>query len=131
MTMAYRYTKGKQGNQFVSERCHAHSIAIIQTRAQPIDIEVVIGDHKTVDISNGFFAAIVQYPDTTGSVHDYKELFEQLHANKGIAIVATDILSLTKLTPPGEFGADIVVGNTQRFGVPMGYGGPHAAFGYP
>ena len=129
MTMAHRFTKGKRGNRiFVSNLCHAHSIALLKTRAQPIDIEVVIGDHRTVDITDGFYAAIVQYPDTEGSVHDYKELFAKLHQNNGIAIVATDIMALTKLTPPGEFGADIVIGNTQRFGVPLGYGGPHAAF---
>ncbi|HEX8433880.1 aminomethyl-transferring glycine dehydrogenase [Archangium sp.] len=125
------HIKGEEsgGAFFVSEVCHPQTIDVVRTRAQPLGIEVVVGDHRTVDLSaKKFFGALVQYPATDGVVHDYRAFGEKVHAAGGLFIVATDLLALTLLTPPGEFGADVAVGSAQRFGVPMGYGGPHAAF---
>ncbi|REG35693.1 glycine dehydrogenase (decarboxylating) [Archangium gephyra] len=114
---------------FVSEACHPQTIDVVRTRAQPLGVEVVVGDHRTVDLgAKKYFGALVQYPATDGVVHDYRAFGEKVHAANGLFIVATDLLALTMLTPPGEFGADVAVGSAQRFGVPMGYGGPHAAF---
>ncbi len=115
---------------FVSERCHPQTIAVVQTRAEPLGIEVLVGDHASFDPAsvNGLFAAVVQYPDTLGRVDDFSHFFDQLRAVGALSIVAADLLALTVLRAPGEFGADICVGNSQRFGVPMGFGGPHAAF---
>ncbi len=115
---------------FVSERCHPQTIAVIQTRAEPLGIEILVGDHLTFDPAtvNGLFAALVQYPDTLGRVDDFSAFFSAAHAAGAITMVAADLLALTLLKPPGEFGADICVGNSQRFGVPLGFGGPHAAF---
>jgi glycine dehydrogenase len=121
--------EGSGGAFFVSEGCHPQTIDVLRTRAQPLGVEVVVGDHRTVDLgSKKFFGALVQYPATDGVVHDYRAFGEKVHAANGLFIVATDLLALTMLTPPGEFGADVAVGSAQRFGVPMGYGGPHAAF---
>ncbi len=129
MHMSYGL-KGKNTSNafFVSERCLPQTIDVVRTRALPLDIEVIVGDHKTFDFSTPVFGALVQYPDVDGSVEDYREFAEQAHAAGAVLTVAADLLSLTLLTPPGEFGADIVVGSTQRFGVPLGYGGPHAAY---
>jgi glycine dehydrogenase len=113
---------------FVSEACFAQTVAVVKTRASAIGIEVVIGDHRQAKLDKSFFAAIVQYPGQDGAVDDYRPFIEQAHAAGARVIVASDLLSLALLTPPGEFGADVVVGNSQRFGVPMGYGGPHAGF---
>ncbi|MBP7041613.1 MAG: aminomethyl-transferring glycine dehydrogenase [Chloroflexi bacterium] len=113
---------------FVSELCHPQTIAVIQTRAEPLDIDVVVGDHETYDFSQPTFGVLVQYPATNGDVLDYEDFINRAHAADALAVVATDLLALALLRPPGEFGADVVVGNSQRFGVPMGYGGPHAAF---
>ena len=113
---------------FVSEDCFPQTIDVIKTRAKGFGIELVIGNHKEFAITSEFFGAIVQYPDSNGEVHDYRTLAEELHEHKAKLVVAADILSLALLTPPGEWGADVVVGNTQRFGVPMGFGGPHAAY---
>jgi glycine dehydrogenase len=115
---------------FVSERCHPQTIAVVETRANPLGIEVRVGDHHELDPAavEGLFATIVQYPDTFGRVEDFAAFFEKTHAVGAINIVAADLLALTVLRPPGEFGADICVGSSQRFGVPMGFGGPHAAF---
>lgn len=113
---------------FVSERCLPQTIDVVRTRAIPLGIEVIVGDHHTFDFSTKVFGAIVQYPDVDGAVEDYREFIQKAHANGALVTVAADLLSLTMLTPPGEFGADIVVGCTQRFGVPLGYGGPHAAY---
>jgi glycine dehydrogenase len=119
----------KAGAFFVSEVCHPQTIDVVRTRAQPLGVEVVVGDHRTVDLgAKKYFGALVQYPATDGVVHDYRAFGEKVHAAGGLFIVATDLLALTLLTPPGEFGADVAVGSAQRFGVPMGYGGPHAAF---
>jgi glycine dehydrogenase len=124
--------KGANGSParkfFVSERCFAQTIDVIRTRALPQGIEVVVGDHATAQLDASFFGAIVQYPAQDGSVSDYRTFIEKAHQVGALVIVATDLLSLALLTPPGEFGADVVIGNSQRFGVPMGFGGPHAAF---
>jgi len=113
---------------FVSKELFPQTIDVIKTRAKLLGIELVIDDHKSVKLDNNFFALIVQYPADNGEVYDYSEFFKQADAFGIYKIVAADILSLTLLTPPGEFGADCAVGSTQRFGVPMGYGGPHAAY---
>jgi len=113
---------------FVSERCHPQTIAVIQTRAEPLGITVIVGDEKNYAFAEKTFAVVLQYPDTTGEIHDYAGFVEKAHAAGALAIVAADVLALTVLTPPGEFGADIAVGSTQRFGVPLGFGGPHAAY---
>lgn len=122
--------KRKEANVFfVSELCHPQTIDIIQTRAEPIGVEVVVGDHAKLDVTDPkIFAMLLQYPATDGSVIDYTSLITAGHENAVHAVVAADLMSLTLLTPPGEMGADVVVGTTQRFGVPMGYGGPHAAY---
>ncbi len=113
---------------FVSSLCLPQTIDVIKTRAGVLGIEVVIGDYNTVELDKDFFGALLQYPAMDGSILDYKAFTEKCHALECYVCVATDLLALTLLTPPGEFGADCVVGNSQRFGVPMGYGGPHAAF---
>ncbi len=113
---------------FVSKTCHPQTIAVLQTRAEPLGIRLVVGDHQSTNFTMPILGAIVQYPATDGTIHDYSEFAEQVHAAGGLFITATDLLALTLLRPPGEFGADIAIGSTQRFGVPLGYGGPHAAF---
>ncbi|MEP4079865.1 aminomethyl-transferring glycine dehydrogenase [Haloferula sp.] len=115
---------------FVSEACHPQTIEVVKTRAEPLGISVEVGDWREFDPSacEGFFAALVQYPDTFGRVDDFAEFFAKVKASRGLSIVAADLLALTLLKPPGEFGADICVGSSQRFGVPMGFGGPHAGF---
>ena len=128
MTMALRLHKGDARVFFVSELCHAQTIALLQTRAAPLGIEILVGDHAQVDWSAGIFGGLLQYPATDGQVLDYSEPVQRAHAAGAMVTVAADLLALTLLRSPGEFGADIVVGSSQRFGVPMGYGGPHAAF---
>jgi glycine dehydrogenase len=128
MSMSYGIQKTKFNTFWISEACHPQTIDVIKTRAIPLGIEVVIGDHKNIDFSQEIFGMLLQYPATGGAVYDYHEVIEQAHTAGAIVTVAADLLSLTLLKPPGEFGADIVVGNTQRFGVPLGYGGPHAAY---
>jgi glycine dehydrogenase len=113
---------------FVSELCHPQTIGVVIARAKPLGIEVVVGDHTTYDFSQPTFGVLVQYPATNGDILDYEAFIAKAHEAQALAVVATDLLALTLLRPPGEFGADVVVGNSQRFGVPMGYGGPHAAF---
>ncbi len=115
---------------FVSERCHPQTIAVVRTRAEPLGVEVRVGDHATFDPAacEGLFGALVQYPDTEGAAHDFAPFAEAVHAAGALLVAACDPLSLTLLKPPGEWGADIAVGSAQRFGVPMGNGGPHAAF---
>lgn len=129
MHMFYSLRKNKDANQFfVSEKCLPQTIDILRTRSNPIGIELIIGDHKTLELTDKIFAVLVQYPGAYGEIYDYSELFKT-SKEKGIYnIAAADLMSLTLLKPPGEFDADAVVGNSQRFGVPMGYGGPHAAF---
>ncbi|MEO5913005.1 MAG: aminomethyl-transferring glycine dehydrogenase [Luteolibacter sp.] len=115
---------------FVSDRCHPQTIDVVVTRAEPLGIEVVIGDWQTFDPADceGLFAVLVQYPDTRGRIDDFTKFFTEAKAAGAVTIVASDLLALTVLKAPGEFGADICVGNSQRFGVPMGFGGPHAGF---
>ena len=103
-------------------------IEVVRTRAKALGIEVVVGDHENFQFSEKVFGALVQYPDTFGAIHDYAGFVEKAHAAGALVTVATDLLALTLIKPPGEFGADIAVGSAQRFGVPLGYGGPHAAF---
>ena len=113
---------------FVSENCHPQTIAVVQTRAEPLGIEVIVGDEASFDFAEKVFAVLLQYPDTTGRIFDYSDFIQRAHAAGALAIVAADILALTLLRPPGEFGADIAIGSSQRFGVPLGFGGPHAAY---
>jgi len=113
---------------FVSEEILPQTLSVLQTRSTPIGVELVIGNHENFDFSSDFFGAILQYPGKFGQVHDYAGFIAKAKASGIKVAVAADILSLVKLTSPGEMGADVVVGTTQRFGIPMGYGGPHAAF---
>lgn len=113
---------------FVSEEILPQTLSVLQTRSTPIGVELVIGNHENFDFSTDFFGAILQYPGKYGQVNDYAGFIAKAKANEIKVAVAADILSLVKLTSPGEMGADVVVGSTQRFGVPMGYGGPHAGF---
>ena len=113
---------------FVSHECFPQTIELLKTRAKPLGIELVIGDFKTVTLNDRLYGALLQYPAANGVVHDYADFVARAKANDMTVAVAADILSLVLLTPPGEWGADVVLGSTQRFGVPMGYGGPHAAF---
>lgn len=130
MTMAKRAQKRSHtGNVFfVSEKCHPQTIDVVRTRAEPLGYTVVVGNHVSYDFGDQTFGALVQYPDTEGTIHDLSAFCDRAHAAGALVVVATDLLALTLLTPPGEFGADIAVGSAQRFGVPMGFGGPHAAF---
>ncbi|MCB9135799.1 MAG: aminomethyl-transferring glycine dehydrogenase [Anaerolineales bacterium] len=113
---------------FVSEKCHPHVIAVVQTRAEAIGVEVFVGDHATYDFSTPTFGVLVSYPTTDGEVLPYADFFAEAHKHGALTVVDADLLALTILRPPWEFGADVAVGNTQRFGVPMGFGGPHAAY---
>ena len=113
---------------FVSETCHPQTIGVLKTRAEPLGIELLIGDHRTAVFDTPLLGALVQYPASDGPVYDYGDFAEKIHDAGGLLVVAADLLSLTLLKSPGEFDADIAVGSTQRFGVPVGYGGPHAAF---
>ncbi|HEY9893407.1 MAG TPA: aminomethyl-transferring glycine dehydrogenase [Candidatus Sericytochromatia bacterium] len=128
MSMSYGLCKTKANAFFVSNSCHPQTLEVIQTRAKPLGIEVIIGKHQTFEFEQPIFGALLQYPATDGTIYDYREFIEKAHAAKALVTVAADILSLALLTPPGEFGADIAVGSTQRFGIPLGYGGPHAAY---
>lgn len=120
--------KNKVNKFFVSEEILPQTLSVLQTRSTPIGVELVIGNHETFDFSNEFFGAILQYPGKYGQVYDFAGFIGKAKENEIKVAVAADILSLVKLTSPGEIGADVVVGTTQRFGIPMGYGGPHAGF---
>ncbi len=113
---------------FVSEEILPQTLSVLQTRSTPIGVELVVGNHETFDFSTDFYGAILQYPGKFGQVHDYAGFIAKAKQNEIKVAVAADILSLVKLTPPGEMGADVVLGTTQRFGIPLGYGGPHAAY---
>ena len=129
MFMQYSLRKNQQATKyFVSELVFAQTIDILKTRAQPFGIELVIGNHEQFSANGDFFGATVQYPAGNGEIFDYTKFASTLHHENIKLTVIADLLSLTLLTPPGEWGADVVVGTTQRFGVPMGFGGPHAAF---
>jgi glycine dehydrogenase len=129
MMMCHRLKAGGAGHRFfVSAGCHPQTIDIVRMRAQPLGLDVIVGDHREFQPGADTFGVLVQYPATDGSVHDYGPFFERAHAAGAFAIVAADPLALTLLRPPGEFGADMAVGSTQRFGVPLGFGGPHAGY---
>lgn len=128
MSLAKRVSKNRKATKFfVDQHCFPQTIDVIKTRAECFGFELVIGDFDDVDASE-LFGAIFQYPAVTGEARDLSSIISQLHEHNAIAIVAADLMSLTLLKPPGEMGADVVTGSTQRFGVPMGYGGPHAAY---
>jgi glycine dehydrogenase len=113
---------------FVDQNIFAQTKDVLTTRAKPIKIELVTGDFKTAALDESYFGVIVQYPNSDGAVEDYRSFFEKAHGVNAKVVIATDLLALTLLTPPGELGADVAIGSSQRFGVPMGFGGPHAAF---
>ncbi len=113
---------------FVADNCHPQTIAVVETRAKPLGIEIKIGEYSRFKFDQAVFGALVQYPATDGAIHDYVGFVRRAHDAGALVVVAADILALTLLKPPGEFGADVAVGNTQRFGVPLGFGGPHAAY---
>ncbi len=128
MALAYRVTKSKANAFFVDAQCLPQTIAVLKTRAEPLGWDIVVGDpFKDLQPEN-VFGALFQYPGVEGGFHDFSDLIAKLHAAKALAAVAADPLALTLLKPPGEMGADIAVGSMQRFGMPMGYGGPHAAY---
>lgn len=129
MFMQYSLRKNQKANKFfVSEELFAQTIDILKTRSEPYGIELVMGSHESVELTDDMFGAIVQYPAKNGEVYNYSDFTAKAH-EKGIKLtVVADLMSLVLLTPPGEWGADIVVGSSQRFGIPMGFGGPHAAF---
>jgi glycine dehydrogenase len=129
MAMCHEITRGKRSAFFVSERCHPQTVAVVRTRAEALGWEVLVGDHEAFDFARRpVFGALVQYPTSDGEVLDYAPLAKRVQASGALLVVAADLLALTVLRAPGEFGADIAIGSAQRFGVPMGYGGPHAAF---
>ncbi len=131
MVMFFNNRKKDKTNSnkfFVSSEVFPQTIDVLKTRSKPLGIELVIADHKTVELNNEYFGLVVQYPALNGEIYDYTELFAKATAFGILKVVAADILSLSLLTPPGEFGADCAVGSTQRFGIPMGFGGPHAAY---
>ena len=127
MAMTYRISKDRD-TFLVSKGCHPQVIAVVQTRAAPLGINIHISDHVDFDFTEDVFGCLVQYPDTNGAIHNFRHLCTTAHEQSTYVIIAADIMSLALLTPPGELGADVAVGSTQRFGVPMGYGGPHAAY---
>ncbi len=128
MAMCHRLSKSKSDVFFIANSCHPQTIEVVCNRAGHMGIKCVIGDPFDAADNPELCGVLLQYPCSTGEIHDYRELVEKVHEKKGLVAVAADLLSLTLLTPPGEFDADIVVGSSQRFGVPLGYGGPHAAF---
>jgi glycine dehydrogenase len=113
---------------FVDEKIFSQTKDVLVTRAKPIGIELVFGDYKNITLDDNFFGAIVQYPDSQGNIEDHREFISKVHDVNALVVMATDLMALTLLTPPGELGADVAIGNSQRFGVPLGFGGPHAAF---
>lgn len=129
MTMCHRIVGGERTAFFVASDCHPQTISVVKTRARPLGLRVTVGDPHTTNFAAGeFFGALVQYPTTDGRIENYSKFTETVHAAGGLVVAATDLLALTLIKPPGEWGADIAIGNSQRFGVPMGFGGPHAAF---
>ena len=127
MTLCHGLKEGRNVF-FVSAECHPQTIDVVKTRARALGIEVVVGAHQTFRFNEQVFGALIQYPNTFGEIFDYSGFVEQAHGAGALVAVAADLLSLTVLRPPGEFGADVAIGSAQRFGVPLGYGGPHAAY---
>jgi glycine dehydrogenase len=128
MALSQRVGKSRSNVFFVSRECHPQTIEVLRTRARPLEIEIVVGDPQTDLDELECFGILLQYPASTGAIVDYTEVIAEARRNKTLVTMAADLLSLTLLKPPGELGADIAVGSTQRFGVPFGYGGPHAAY---
>lgn len=129
MAMCYHLRGDDNGNSFfVSQSVHPHTLDVIRTRANPLGIQVIVGSFKQIKPSRDFFGCLVQYPSTEGTIQDYQGFIESMKAYDCKVVVATDLMALTLLKPPGEWGADVVVGSSQRFGLPLGYGGPHAGF---
>ncbi|MBK6768471.1 MAG: aminomethyl-transferring glycine dehydrogenase [Ardenticatenales bacterium] len=130
MTMCHRLHKGDGADSFlVADDCHPQTIAVLRTRAEPLGIRLVIGDPDAFDFAAApVFGCLMQYPNTDGRIRDLRAVIERAHAAEALVVLASDLLALTLLTPPGELGADVAVGSAQRFGVPLGFGGPHAAF---
>ena len=127
MTLCHRVGKSKSDAFFVSDACHPQTIDVLKTRAEPLGIELIVGDHRKL-LAKEVFGALVQYPDTWGEIHDYAAFAETVHDQGGLVVAAADLLALTVIAPPAAWGADVAVGSTQRFGVPMMFGGPHAAY---
>ncbi|MGA4529468.1 aminomethyl-transferring glycine dehydrogenase [Ectopseudomonas chengduensis] len=129
MTFCKRLSKNKAANTFfVSQHCHPQTLDVLRTRAEPLGIEIEVGDEATITDASAYFGALLQYPASNGDIFDYRALVERFHSAGALVAVAADLLALTLLTPPGEFGADVALGSAQRFGVPLGFGGPHAAY---
>ncbi|MFV3403537.1 aminomethyl-transferring glycine dehydrogenase [Pseudomonas sp. NY15463] len=129
MTFCKRLSKNKASHAFfASVHCHPQTLDVLRTRAEPLGIDVVVGDERELSDVSAFFGALLQYPASNGDVFDYREVVQRLHAANALVAVAADLLALTMLTPPGEFDADVAIGSAQRFGVPLGFGGPHAAY---
>jgi glycine dehydrogenase len=128
MTLARRSVRNKSDTIIVAGDCHPQTIEVIQTRAAPLGLKVIVGFAPALMEAHDYFAVLAQYPSTGGLIHDLKPYADKAHAEGAAFIVSADLLALTLLVPPGEFGADVVIGNTQRFGVPMAAGGPHAAY---
>ncbi|QCI14434.1 aminomethyl-transferring glycine dehydrogenase [Pseudomonas putida] len=129
MTFCKRLSKNKASHAFfVSQHCHPQTLDVLRTRAEPLGIEIVVGDEAELSDVSAFFGALLQYPASNGEVFDYRELVQRFHAANALVAVAADLLALTLLTAPGEFDADVAIGSAQRFGVPLGFGGPHAAY---
>jgi glycine dehydrogenase len=129
MTMCRGLRGGDNRNKFfVSAACHPQTIDVVKHRGEALGIEVVVGSHRSLALDAGFFGVLLQYPASDGAVEDYRPLIGKIHSQDTMVVMAADLLSLALITPPGELGADIAVGSAQRFGVPLGYGGPHAAY---
>ena len=129
MTMCRAVSRARNKAFFVSDDCHPQTIAVVKTRAEALGIDVIVGDAGALDFAaHDLFGLLLQYPATDGTIHDHADLTKRAHEAGAMVVVATDLLALTLLRPPGDIGADVAVGSSQRFGVPLGYGGPHAGF---
>lgn len=129
MNMCFSFFKKKKNIFYVSYNTHPQTIAVLKTRAEPLGIQIVQVDPFKMDLSSqNICGVLLQYPATDGTISDFQSLADQIHSQNSLLVCATDLLACALLKPPGEWGADIVLGSAQRFGVPMGYGGPHAAF---
>jgi glycine dehydrogenase len=132
MAMLFHHVnKGEKAEKplfFVDQNTFPQTVDVLYTRAEPLGIQLVINDYKNEPLNDAYFGALIQYPNAEGAVEDYRSFIERLHGHGAFVVMATDLLALTLLTPPGELGADVAIGSAQRFGVPLGYGGPHAAF---